>query len=335
MVHVLNWNLKKLVLMIVRILENKFDCVIAIEGNRGLGKSTLAYEIARGIGYRFKQKNKGSGKPQDFKFVPHKCLLYTRKEVIKFFHSRRGTGIADEMINVTFNRDFYDTDQKDLIKMMNMNRDHCNLFISCVPQFQNLDNQVKNLVKIRITVVRRGIAVIQTPNRSIYSKDKWDTAINEKIERKWLEKGIQNPHYAKLTTFRGILRFPPLRARDEKIYQEVKDEKRNIIAREQMGITGEDEDKDPVQIAIERLKEGKIRNSAVLEGMAFAHNINPDNFKARISTALKKEGLDNRLTSYYWERKKSKGDVTPLVEEQENSQLISSIRKKLMSKRQK
>ena len=133
-----------------------------------------------------------------------RSMIYTKKETLNFFHQWNKNGIADEMINVTFNRDFYDLDQKNVIKMINMNRDHCNLFIACVPQFQNLDTQIKNLCKIRITVVRRGLAIIQTPNRTIYVKDKWDQATNEKFEREWLQKGISKPTYSKLTTFREI-----------------------------------------------------------------------------------------------------------------------------------
>ena len=317
-----NWSLIKLVRMIVQILENKFDCVIAIEGSRGLGKSTLAYWIAKKVALEFKKKG-----VKDYRFSPKRVLLYQRDEVIRFFHSWKRTGIADEMINVTFNRDFYDTEQKDLIKMINMNRDHCNLFLSCVPQFQNLDNQIKNLVKLRLTVVRRGVAIVQTPNRSIYSKDKWDQAINERIERRWIEKKIQNPHYAKLTTFRGILKFPKLTDKQEAIYQVIKNEKRNIVAKEQMGI-GEDgkveEEKSPVDIAYNKLLKGEIRNGQILDGIAMAHERSPESFHKSLRDRLKKEGKDHRLASYYWENKNKKGGAV-MGEAQEIAELIKGI----------
>lgn len=318
MAIVVNWSMIKLVCMIVKILQNKFDCVIVIEGNRGLGKSTLAYQIARGVATQFKKIQK----TKDYLFNPRYALLYTRKEVIRFFHKWRRIGVADEMINVTFNRDFYDSDQKDLIKMINMNRDHCNLFLACVPQFQNLDNQVKNLVKIRITVVRRGIAIIQTPNKSIYSKDKWDQALNEKIERKWMAKGITNPHYSKLTTFRGILKFPKLRAKAEEIYQKVKDDKRNIVAREQMGIEDVDE-QDAYDLAIIKLKAGEIRNGSVLDGIAYASEITPETFRRGIANRLKKQGVNHKLSEYYWERK-NRSKVAPTEQDDEIAKLINN-----------
>ena len=51
---VLRWSMKKLVWMIVQILNNKFDCFLVIEGNRGLGKSTLAIHLTRQVSREFK-----------------------------------------------------------------------------------------------------------------------------------------------------------------------------------------------------------------------------------------------------------------------------------------
>lgn len=319
MAKVLRWSMKKLIFMIVQILLNKFDCFILIEGNRGLGKSTLAYHITKGVAREMKKLG-----IDDYKFIPRFALLYTRNEVIRFFHKWRSSGIGDEMINVTFNRDFYDEDQKDLIKMINMNRDHRNLFIGCVPQFQTLDSQIKNLCKIRLTVVRRGLAIVQTPNRTIYARDKWDVQSNEKIEKEWIKKGVQNPHYSKLTTFRGILKFPPLTEKMEEGYQKIKDEKRNIVAKEQMGIDVEQDERDPVIEAMIKLQQGKIRNAQVLEGMAYAIDKDPETFKRAIITKLKRQGKPHKLMDYYWENKRKKGAV--ITEEGENlTDLINTI----------
>ena len=205
---------------------------------------------------------------------------------------------------MAFNRDFYDEEQKDIIKMINMNRDHSNLFLACVPQFQNLDSQIKQLCKIRLTVVRRGVVIIQTPNRTIYVKDRWDTATNEKIEREWVAKGIKNPHYAKLTTFRGIMKFPKLREKSELRYQEVKDHKRNLVAKEEMGIdVDEDERQDPYVVGMDMLISGKVRNGTFLDGFAQANGIIPATFKAGLRSRLQKKGKDHKVGNYYWEKK--------------------------------
>jgi len=304
--NVLRWSIKKVVWMITQILSNSFDCFIVIEGNRGLGKSTLALHLARRVSREFKKN--GS---KDYRFHWRNSLIYTKTETKRFWHKWRSTGIADEMINVSFNRDFYNEDQKDIIKMINMNRDHCNFFVACVPQFQALDNQIKNLCKIKITVVRRGLAIIQTPNRTIYVKDKWDQATNEKIERSWLQKGITRPRYSALTTFRGLMAFPKLHPTAEAKYQEVKDAKRNLIAKEEMGIDVDADVKDPIADTIERLKAGKVRNGVFLDGLAVGYEIDPASFKNKLRTALRKEGVSAKLMDYYWDKGKKKKEYNP------------------------
>lgn len=335
MPSVLQWSLRRIIRMVTAILLNRFDLFLVIEGNRGLGKSTLGFHLAKGVAnefkrlYRFDEKTvmyyyEAVKKPAGFtleefveelmnlkekrayRFLPNHCILYTRKEVLRFFHRWNAIGMADEMINVSFNRDFYNEEQKDLIKMINMNRDHSNLFIACVPQFQNLDSQIKGLSKVRLTVVRRGIAIIQTPNRTIYSKDRWDTAVNEKIERDWIRKGVQNPHYAKLTTFRGMVRFPPLTKKHETLYQKIKDEQRNIVAQDQMGLK-EEKEKDPLDLAVEMLEKNQIRNSQVIDGIALASGRSPEAFKQSMSKKLKKLGKPHRISEYYWDKKKQQG----------------------------
>ena len=85
--------------------------------------------------------------------IPYKIIggvrFYDRKEVIKFFNDWNRSAIADEMVNVSFSRDFYNEDQKDLIKIINMNRDHENFCIACIPHFKNLDTQIKRLTSMR------------------------------------------------------------------------------------------------------------------------------------------------------------------------------------------
>lgn len=314
----LKWSMEKMVETIILTLLNKFDCQIYIEGKRGLGKSTLAYELAHLVDVKFRRIEKELPEFKGcYKFRPKKDLLYTRDKVIEFFNEWRVTGIADEFINTAFNRDFYQEDQKQLIKMINMNRDHCNLFIGCVPQFQTLDSQIKNLCKIRITVVRRGVAVIQTPNHTIYIKDIWDSITNEKIEREWVKKGGQTPRYTNLSTVRGILFFPDLRPKQREIYEKVKIEERNILYQER-DKQNKDKKKDPISDAVDRLLTQRIKNSAILDGMAMALDKSPQGFQQTIRERLKAKGLSPKLSDYYWEgkpRKHKEQSVKNLQEE--------------------
>jgi len=289
----LNWNIKKLVISICNRLQNMFDVFLIIEGNRGLGKSTLGYQLMKKV--KQEMKNRGV---DGYKFSPRRDLLYDRMEVIKFFNDRNRSAIADEMVNVSFSRDFYNEDQKDLIKIINMNRDHEYFCISCIPHFKNLDTQIKKLCSMRITVVRRGLAIIQTPNKTIYSADIWDETLNEKIEKKWLEKGVTRPHYSKLTTFRGFLRFPKLSEKQELIYQKIKDEKRNKIAQQQ-GL--EDvEESDPLCIIYNALIEKKVKNSTMLDGMMMAHGFDVSNTKRKLYRKLKANNKTTTLSEYYF-----------------------------------
>lgn len=280
-------------------LQNKFSVEMVIEGKRGLGKSTLAWIIAKRI--RREMKKRGL---EDYKFKPHKDLLYTQKEVMKFLNDWKRTAIADELINVVFNRDFYSQNQKDIIKMMNMNRDHCNCLIACVPSFKTLDSQVKNMISLRITVVRRGLGILHTPNKTIYSKDIWDEAFNEKIERKWLEKGMTNPRYANLTTCRGYITFPKMSDKDEIKYQEIKNKKRSIIAGEK-GLNSNEDNKEPIEIIYDALINGKIKGMATLEGMGLAHNIDAELLKGKLHRLLRNNHKPTKITSYFYDLKEN------------------------------
>lgn len=237
-----------------------------------------------------------------YKFVPRKHLIYTQDAMQKHLAGYHSISIPDEAINILFNRDFFGEKQKEIIKMVNMFRDHENLTICCVPNFQVIDNQVKNLTKMKITVKKRGMGIVHTPNRVVYLKDKWDSATNEKIEREWIAKKVQQPNYSRLTTFRGLIRFPKLTARAEALYQRIKDIKRNKILKDDMGIELQDE-LDPFKLLLKRLIDGGIKNSAVIEGYAGGMGLTIEQLKAKLIRELKKQGKPYSLKYYYFEKK--------------------------------
>lgn len=278
------WSLKRLCRMIEKMQDEKFDCNVIIEGARGLGKSTLMFHLLNGV-------------KKYHNFNPRRDIMYKRDEIIDAFNNRWFSSFAaDEMINVAFNRDFYSEDQKKLVKIVNMNRDHCNLFIACVPNFQTIDTQMKGLVKMRFTVVRRGVAILQTPNRTIYASDKWDTAINEKIEREWLEKNAARPHYSRLTTFRGVVRFPDLTPNQRAIYEEIKLEKRNQIKRE---TEAEKKTSNPYDRMLNLVKEGRITSKKLFEQACMTLDVKPSNAMGALRKRLQDEGSVKKLTDYF------------------------------------
>jgi hypothetical protein len=155
---------------------------------------------------------------------------------------------------------------------------------------------------MRIDVVRRGAGVVQTPNKIMYGRDKWDTATNEKIEREWLVKGVKNPSYARLTTVRGIVRFKQLKPKEEMLYQKVKDEKRNIILKNEMGMKGNTND-DSFSQLMEMLTNQAVRSSETLKGYALSNGIKEEVLKRRIKKELVKRNLNPEISSYFYEKK--------------------------------
>ncbi len=209
------WTLTDLCDTIDKMQENDYDCIMFIDGYRGIGKSTLAYKVGG--------KVKSS-------FSPRRDLCYSREQVIKSLANKnKGFIFADEMINVAYNRDFYEKDQKVLLKGLNMYRDSCNIFIGCIPRFADLDIQIQKLCKIRLTVIRRGLALLHKQIPSIYTSDPWDMKNNQKIEESWRGKGIVKPKYSQLTTVIGILKFGDLSPSSKKLYRSIKQEKRNQV----------------------------------------------------------------------------------------------------------
>ena len=333
------WRFIKLVQTIVASLLNKYDFFMVIEGGTGIGKSTLAFHIAHRVAREFRKlykldaelmeyyyervgrKNRLSEEDfvnkilalkeeKAYKFSPQKCLIYTQDDMQKALTSWNSISIPDELINMTFNRDFYSEKQKDIIKILNMFRDHENLTIACVPAFQNIDTQIKGLTKMKITVKKRGIAIIHTPNSVIYCKDKWDSATNEKIEREWIMKKLTRPDYSRLTTFRGLVKFPPLTKAQEKAYQQVKNDKRAVVLKEDMGIETQEEKKaDPFDDLMERLLNGAVRNGTYLRGVADMMGITINTLTGRIRRELGKQKKNQLISAYYGEAKARKHDV--------------------------
>jgi hypothetical protein len=281
MVKLLIWKIKDVSECINEMQDEKFDCIICVEGKRGLGKSTLSYKICS----RVKSP-----------FNPYKDICYSRKQVIKSLATKiKGNIFADEMINVAFNRDFYEEDQKLLIKGLNMYRDSFNIFIFCVPFFTSLDTQLQRLVKLRLTIIRRGIALVQTPVSSIYSNDPWDIKNNQRIESSWNKKGIKKPRYGQLTTVRGFLKFGDLSKKSKELYEKIKHEKSNRIFEKEAQIVKET---SPNAIfyknLVERLKTKTItkemlREICIISGKKYR------NVTIRINEILREKNEKERL----------------------------------------
>jgi len=270
------WTIKDVAEVIDGCVLNKFDANIFIEGKRGLGKSTLADKIL--------------SKCKSVSYDPWKCIHYSRSDVLKNLAMKQRTAIwADELINVGFNRDFYDSEQKQLIKAINMYRDSENVFIGCVPFFCNLDKQLQNLCKLRFTVVRRGLAIIHKQIPAIYTYDPWDIKNNQKIESKWSLKG-KKPRYSQLTTAIGMIKFGDLHPERRKIIDEIKRQKRNHTFNNQMDENIEHSmDKVFYTNLVKMLKEKKLTKE-IFNQMCSVAGKPIQNVRTRVNQILVEDG---------------------------------------------
>jgi hypothetical protein len=304
------WSVPKICRMIDRIIANDFDFILVITGARGLGKSTLAWKICKGV--------------QFTNFKPDEDLLYKKEDVVRALSARkRGIIFGDEIIQSAFNRDFYSEYNKLLIKTLTMYRDSCNMFISCLPNFSSLDNQIKGLVKMRIDVIRRGYAIIHTPNKTQYGKDGWDVDFNQKIERNWLMSGIQKPKYTRLTTFRGVLHFKDLPDTDKIKYKKIKEMKRNLVTFEEEKKFMKDEKKEylPVDRLYELATTGKLRDRKHFEELCDAFGVLPFQMHSQINHKLKLNNMGKTFTQCFLDYDKKK----PLTDDEESLQPLHFI----------
>lgn len=212
----ITWTIKNIVYILKQRQLNEFDGNIAISGDRGNGKSTLANKAL----HRFDQ------------FNPWKHQVYSRDDVIALLKDQTyGICWDDEAINSGYKRNFQEKGQQELIKILTAYRDNYNIFASAIPNFFSLDKDLRDLYFLHLHVIERGIAVVHMPIQGrLYSQDRWDAKYNARVEESWSKKMIQDPNfkppYHKLTTFRGYLYFKPQTEQQEKLYKLIKRTKR-------------------------------------------------------------------------------------------------------------
>jgi hypothetical protein len=277
------WKVKDIALLMNECQEKEFDMIIFIEGNRGIGKSVLGWKLAKYCNSHFN---------------PDRDLCYSRKEVIKqLSHKTKGIIFADEMINVAFKRDFYESDQKILIKGLNMYRDSFNILIGCIPAFTNLDTQLRDLCKLRISVIRRGLAIVHKQVNSQFTNDRWDTRNNQKIERNWSNSKTKKPNYAQLTTAVAFLKYKDMTPRDKERYLKIKHEKRNKIYADESLMDEDLQVKTFYHRLYEKLTAGELTMKMV-NTLAEVYGVKRATLFSKVNKMLKEKGEGKTLTQY-------------------------------------
>lgn len=294
--------------------NNKLDTVIAWVGKRGSGKSTGNYRFCRHLG-KYKVNHLGT----DYKaggFRPERDMVYSRQEIIELLKNRKfKVTMADEMINVAYNREFHSTDQQFLIKVLNQYRSNYNIFSMCNPFFYDLDPDLRSLISIRIDVVRRGVGIVHFPNDSLYSNDIWDTKYNKKVEDMWYKGKKFRPQYSKLTTFQGVLLYPPLPKKIELKYEEIRDRKRNQ-ANNGVG-DGDSNINNFYDRLITLIDEHKVDRES-FENFCYANNLKIDTAVRGLNKRLKDKDINMTFLAYMKIREREKKNKEQLIEDSKN-----------------
>jgi len=260
--------------------RKEFDCNIVVSGTRGLGKSTFLFKLLS----RFDN------------FEPWKHQVYSRDKVIELLEGQeKGIIFDDEAIASGYKREFHNVSQQKLIKMLNMYRDHFNIFAMAIPNFYSLDKDIRDVMKFHIHIIERGKAVVHVANEGrLYQTDKWDVKLNQKKEEKWQEKKKQNPKfsppYHKLTTFRGYIKFGDIGPQQRELYKRIKREKRRELYEAEYEDNQEKEDprKQFMNRIIKGAKEGFMSLDEI-KTATYAAGYEWKNLRVSIDEQVKKE----------------------------------------------
>jgi len=287
------WSIKDLVEIAKSRQKNKFDMIIVVTGGRGDGKSTFIYKFFS----RFNQ------------FRPWKHMVYSRRDVMRLLEKiKYGCIFDDEAIRTGYKRKFFEEDQKLLIQMLNMYRDNFNVYAMAIPSFYSLDKDLRDLIKIHIHVIERGLGVVHVANEGIlYSDDCWDVKYNQKVEERWARAKQKNPNYRpkynRLTTFRGYIKFGDLTPRQRELYEEVKVTKRKAVYEEEMK---SEEDKGGFyEKIIERLKSCEM-SKEILQEICLVNGLKYSAVSSMLNIKLTDSGIKETL-SYFLKKAEGKG----------------------------
>lgn len=203
------WSMSMLGEDIHKTLQVDKDFTIAVSGFPGSGKSTFAYLLAKNV---------------DENFDMRKQMIFTREDLINAANTLppRSAIIIDEAVALLFRRDFMNTKQKEILKIMDMIRYKQYCLIFCVPSFWSLDTHLLQRVRLRIHIDRRGFGLIFKRNESPWATDPWMRKENEKICWNWEYK----PDAGKAKGFIGCIEFGDMPDYAKKDYLPLKDEKK-------------------------------------------------------------------------------------------------------------
>lgn len=185
-------------------VRQDYDCVIAITGSEGVGKSSLAIRLGREIDDDFKME-------KNILFSPIETEV--KDAVTKL--PKYSVIILDEAIKVLYKLNWNTKLQKMLNTLYTLCRKENKVTILCIPRLTDLSEMFRNhRVKIWIHISRRGCALIFLKNDSPFSDDTWSFRImqkrTDKINWSAIDFNKQIGLVKKLPTFFGAFHFNDL-----------------------------------------------------------------------------------------------------------------------------
>lgn len=210
-------TLERFALTIHKLLKSDRDCVMAVSGFTGEGKSCFLTQLQ-------KKYSEVSGTKWSFD-----NMTWSRDELFKWIdgegEKRKGqkpeyTAImSDELISMFYRRNWYQEPQKAAIELFNKCRDR-HLFVGGnVPDFWDLDSGFQKRVRFYVYIYKRGIAWVFEQENNPFSADPWNVNDNKKNFRKQ-----KNPY--RLVNFITQIRFNDWTPEDKKDYYKIRNEKR-------------------------------------------------------------------------------------------------------------
>ncbi len=205
--------------VILDLAKSDRDVTVGCAGFTGEGKSVFLIKLQ-------KTYSKITGLDWDLQ----KNMTWSRDELLKWID---GTGakrtgrkpeytaiLADEIISMFFNRNWWDEGQKEGIEIMNKCRDRHLLIGGAIPNFWELDSGLASRIRFYAYIPRgRGRAWIFEQEDNPFTKDKWNVAENVKLFRKH-----RNPY--KCPNFLCEIHFDDLTPDEKKQYYALRNSKR-------------------------------------------------------------------------------------------------------------
>jgi predicted XRE-type DNA-binding protein len=201
--------------------ENK-DAGIVITGDKGDGKTTLAYWLASFADSNFSIT-------RNFIFNPHFKIVSE-----KIWGMEESAPILDEGMKALYRQNWFKEAQKTLYQMLNTTRIMRNALFVCIPDWHDLRGGfMKTLVNYWIHIPTRGLGIVMQKSPCEFEVDRWNIKENLKIFRdstrriSYADLGddvnkLVSVH-KKLPNYIGYLLFPQMPPEEEAAYKAISD----------------------------------------------------------------------------------------------------------------